>query len=274
MKICLDAGHYDKYNRSPVNPSYYESYFTWDFHLILKEELEKRGFTVITTRKDQKTDLGLESRGKASKGCDLFLSIHSDAADNANVDRPLACCTVTKEANDLGQKLANTVAKTMGTNQNGIIWNKAQSDGRDWYGVLRGATSIGTPAILLEHSCHTNKRSTEWLLNKDNLRKLAIAEADLLADYFKVKKPDSTPSSEKPKDDSKPTEQLKQDYLFKVKVTCHALNVRKTPSTLTNNIINVVHCNEVYTIVEVRGNWGRLKAGGWMNISSLYVKRV
>lgn len=280
MKICLDAGHFDKYNHSPVNPDYWESYFTWDFHLILKEALEKRGFEVITTRTNQKNDLGLETRGRTAKGCDLFLSIHSDARPTESSDYPLACCTVTKKVNDLGQKLANGVAIVMQTNQNGRILNKPQGDGRDWYGVLRGATSVGVPAILLEHSAHTNRRATEWLMNKDNLKKLADAEAALLAEYYHIAKP-SAPTSNTPepaKEPEKPVTTPKteptKDTSFKVKVTCYALNVRKTPSTLTNNVINIVRRGEVYTIVETRGTWGRLKAGGWMNISSLYVKRV
>ena len=32
-KICLDAGHYAKYNRSPVVPEYYESVMNWKLHL-------------------------------------------------------------------------------------------------------------------------------------------------------------------------------------------------------------------------------------------------
>ena len=40
MKLCLDAGHYGKYNQSPVVPAYWESEFTWKFHLLLKSELE------------------------------------------------------------------------------------------------------------------------------------------------------------------------------------------------------------------------------------------
>lgn len=43
MKICLDAGHYGKYNQSPVNKAYWESEFTWKFHLLLKAELERYG---------------------------------------------------------------------------------------------------------------------------------------------------------------------------------------------------------------------------------------
>lgn len=34
--ICLDAGHEEKYNRSPAVPEYYESEINWKLHLLLK----------------------------------------------------------------------------------------------------------------------------------------------------------------------------------------------------------------------------------------------
>ena len=40
MRVCLDAGHFGKYNRSPVVKSYYESEMTWALHLKLKAQLE------------------------------------------------------------------------------------------------------------------------------------------------------------------------------------------------------------------------------------------
>lgn len=43
-KICLDAGHYGQYNRSPAIPEYYESEMNWKLHLLLKKELEKYGY--------------------------------------------------------------------------------------------------------------------------------------------------------------------------------------------------------------------------------------
>lgn len=83
IKICLDAGHYGKYNRSPVNGTYFESDMSWKLHLKLKSALEARGMEVITTRTTQAGDLGLEARGKKSAGCDLFLSLHSNACNSA-----------------------------------------------------------------------------------------------------------------------------------------------------------------------------------------------
>lgn len=186
VKICLDAGHYAQYNHSPVNPDYWESDFNWTMHLYLKEELEKYGIEVITTREDKDTDLPLVDRGRKSEGCDLFLSIHSNASPDPADDGPLACCTVTGTCDQLGLALANLVADVMGTTQGGSIWKRYSEDwpGLNYYGVLRGATFVDTPAILLEHSFHTNLRATNWLLEDDNIRLLAQAEAAFLAAYF------------------------------------------------------------------------------------------
>ena len=186
MKICLDAGHYGKYNRSPVNPAYWESDFTWKFHLMLKAELEKYGIEVVTTRAEQAKDLDLVLRGKKSEDCDLFLSIHSNACSSEGADYALACCCVNGTADVIGHELAETVGKIMGAAGKSNILKKKQSDGRDWYGVLRGAASVGTPGVLLEHGFHTNRKNTSWLLNDDNLQRMAIEEARVIAEYFGV----------------------------------------------------------------------------------------
>lgn len=193
MKICIDAGHYAKYNKSPVNDKYYESEMTWKLHEYLKKELEAIGIKVVTTRSDQTKDLALTSRGNKASGCDLFLSIHSNACNTESEDYPLACCSVSGKADDIGKKLADTVASVMGTKQNGKIW-KRQGNNGDYYGVLRGAAAVGVPGVLLEHSFHTNRRATEWLLVDSNLKKLAKAEAETIASFYGIK-PTSNPTT-------------------------------------------------------------------------------
>jgi N-acetylmuramoyl-L-alanine amidase CwlA len=60
---------------------------------------------------------------------------------------------------------------------------------------------------------------------------------------------------------------------FRVRIL-EELNVRKGPST-TYNIVTTVKTNQVYTIVETSGNWGKLKSGvGWISIHPKYVKRL
>lgn len=193
IKICLDAGHYGKYNQSPAIKSYYESDMNWKLHNLLKKYLEQYGFEVIQTRKDQATDLSLSARGKASKGCDLFLSIHSNAV-GSHVDESVDYVRVYVPLNGTGDKigklLADCIAKTMGTRQKGEVKTRKSTNGNwDYYGVINGAVSVGVPGLILEHSFHTNTRSTEWLLKDSNLDKLARAEAAVIAAYYGVEAP-------------------------------------------------------------------------------------
>lgn len=58
------------------------------------------------------------------------------------------------------------------------------------------------------------------------------------------------------------------------KVTCDELNVRKGPGT-NYGINTVVKCGDVYTIVDMKGTWGKLKSGaGWINCHTKYCRYV
>lgn len=187
-KICLDAGHVgSKYNQSPVVKTYYESAMVWALHLKLKAQLEARGFQVVTTRASIDTDLGVYERGTASKGCDVFISLHSNACGTESVDYPVVYRAYDNKNNvdTLALKLAKKVGELMGTTQAGRTATRKNSSGGEYYGVLRGARAVGTPYyILIEHSFHTNTKATKWLSKDANLDKLAVAEADILAEFF------------------------------------------------------------------------------------------
>ena len=187
-KICLDAGHVgSKYNQSPVVKTYYESAMVWALHLKLKAQLEARGFQVVTTRASIDTDLGVYERGTASKGCDVFISLHSNACGTESVDYPVVYRAYDNknDVDTLALKLAKKVGELMGTAQAGRTATRKNSSGGEYYGVLRGARAVGTPYyMLIEHSFHTNTKATKWLSKDANLDKLAVAEADILAEFF------------------------------------------------------------------------------------------
>lgn len=186
-KICIDAGHYGKYNRSPAVKEYYESDMTWKLHKLLKKYLEEYGLKVIVTRETKTMDKPLYERGKTSKGCDLFLSLHSNAVGNRvdeSVDRVVIYGPLSGKGHDIAKKLANCIVDVMQTKQGGYVQTRKGSTGKDYYGVIRGATAVGTPGLLIEHSFHTNTRSTKWLLDENNLDKLARAEAKVLATHY------------------------------------------------------------------------------------------
>ena len=191
VKICLDAGHYgSSYNHSPVVGSYYESAMAWDLHLKLKAELEARGFEVVTTRASRDRDLAVYSRGAASRGCDLFLSLHSNACGTESVDYPVVYRAYDNlnGIDTLALKTAERIGELMGTRQAGRTAIRKNSSGGEYYGVLRGARAVGTPLyMLVEHSFHTNTAAAQWLSVDANLDLLAAAEADLLAEHFGIR---------------------------------------------------------------------------------------
>ncbi len=190
-KICIDAGHYGKYNRSPVVPEYYESDMVWKLHMMQKEILESYGFEVILTRSNQATDRGLYDRGYAAKGCVLFISDHSNACGAESVDYPVVYRGYDNIGNcdGLALKLAKVIASTMGTVQAGRTATRKGSSGGEYYGVLRGARDAGlSDYYILEHSFHTNAEMTKWLLDDTNLRKLAEEECRVIAEHYGMSK--------------------------------------------------------------------------------------
>lgn len=203
--VCLDAGHYGKYNRSPVVPEYYESDMNWKLQNLLKAELEKYGVKVITTRADKAKDLALESRGKASKDADLFISLHSNAASAESTKYVVAmyqvddnCGEMDEQSKAFAAKIAKTVGEVMGLPyQTWATKSSSDRDGNgykdDYYGVLRGAHTVHTPGVIIEHGFHTNTATAKWLLVEANLKKLAVAEAKTIAEWFDVKQKEEKP---------------------------------------------------------------------------------
>ena len=152
------------------------------------------------------------------------------------------------------------MAEVMGTKDKPKTSTRLASGDRDgdgkkddnYYGVLHGADSVGVPAVILEHSFHTNKRAADWLLIDSNLDKLAKAEAEVLAKHFGV--------------------YVEQFKTYKVKINTAALNVRSGPGT-KYKIATVVHRGEVFTIVGEENGWGKLKSGAGF-ISLAYTKKI
>ena len=193
FKVCLDAGHYGNYNAGAVK-GYYESVRMWKLTELLAKELTARGITVIKTRSNQATDLALTSRGRKAKGCDLFLSMHSNAAGAESVDYPVAYVPLNGTGTAIGQKLADIVADVMGTVQKGRTATRKGSSGSDYYGVIRGAVAVGVPGVILEHSFHTNPKAAAWLMSDANLTKLAKAESDCIAEWLEGTAKPSAPT--------------------------------------------------------------------------------
>jgi hypothetical protein len=70
---------------------------------------------------------------------------------------------------------------------------------------------------------------------------------------------------------SKTSEVNESPYL--VKVTVGVLNIRSGPGSINYKVVGAIKDKGVYTIIETKGNWGRLKSKvGWIYLP--YTKRV
>jgi N-acetylmuramoyl-L-alanine amidase len=243
----------------------------WKLHLLQKKYLEALGATVITTRPNQATDLALHARGTASKGCDLFISDHSNAVGggmNENIDYAAVyhlTTDTTTECDDISkciaQKLAPVISAVMSLKQGHKVLTRLADNDRNgdgilndnYYGVLNGARAVGTPALILEHSFHTNSKAVEWLLNDSNLDRLAKAEADAIAAYF-----------------SENTSVTTLPYLIRVANVPEGdvLKIRQEPNANATVKGGLAWNNpHMYTIVAEQNGWGKLKSGiGWINL--------
>lgn len=194
MKIVLDAGHFSGYNQSAVFKAYREGDMTWKLYKLLRTALESKGYTVQGTRGNPAKEIEVYQRGMASAGADLFISLHSNACGTEGVKRVVVIPPY-KDQNDT-YKLANTLGKTvsdvMGIGDPYQIYTRTYTDAagktRDYYGVIRGSVDAGCKrSLIIEHGFHTNLMCAKWLYQETNLAKLAVAEAQVIADMLPVK---------------------------------------------------------------------------------------
>jgi hypothetical protein len=216
----------------------------WTLHLLLKAELERYGIEVKTTRANKDKDMELTARGRASKGCDLFLSIHSNAVGNGvneSVDYVAVyhltndtTTNIDEQSKELAVKIAPVIADTIGTKQGGrTITRKAGNDRNgdglmndNYYGVLHGARTANTPGLILEHSFHTNTAATKWLMDHDNLQRMAQVEAGIIAEYFGVEKAEGTDAES---DGSNAPTKIDEDGLWGKGTTTRLQQIFGTP---------------------------------------------
>ena len=218
FRICIDPGHGEYGNPYPQRPGYYEGTQMYKLAQYQKEELEKYSdVEVILTRKTITDDPSLDARGKMAAGCDLFYSDHSNAADSSGNWSAARGVDIygsnRKPAEALCNQLGAAIAAAMGNNfrgtfyrdyQTGRTYSEPQPGMLDYYGVIRSAVATSCKAaIIVEHGFHTNELDSAFLINDDDLRKMAKAEVEVLARYYglgssggETPAPDPTPSGD------------------------------------------------------------------------------
>ena len=315
LLVVIDPGHTgNTYNAGAVK-GYYESKAVYDLSLYEKAALEKRGIDVILTR-ERNQDPGLYERGQMAvkKGHGyanvVFESNHSNAfngkAYGVTIIRSAHLPSSEKLANRMIDAIVKVMKPSTGITYNRGVTTKTQSNGADWYGVIRGAVSGEVSQkqaqngpvhydYIVEHGFHDNQKECQFLSKQENLKAIAEAKAAVIADYFGIgdKGQSENQGSQSDKnnqnsqnsqnnqgtDTDNPVQNKKTPYLVRIRMD--TLNIRKLPTvhsaavgftgkgtfTITEEATGVVNASGD------KSRWGRLRSGkGWICLD--YAEKV
>ncbi len=194
--ICLDPGHGKYENRSPFSETFTEGSNNYYHAQSIKEELEKYECKVVLTRNDITENPSLYERAKIASdaGADTFFSIHSNAYTNQAAKGISIFYSVTTPnlksfCDDIGDAITSVFNDNGANTYNRGSFIRTQSDGKDWYGVIRNSIALGVPeAYIIEHGFHTNPDDFKCINDIAIMKEAAKAEAEQIALHYGLRK--------------------------------------------------------------------------------------
>lgn len=227
----------------------------------------------VDTKISRETDKDSSINQKVSEanewGADLALDIHNNAGggNGAEVFHSVSYGTGADLAKNILAEL-----EAIGQNSRGTKIKK-NSSGKDYFGFIRSTTmpAVITECVFVDNEADAAQADTDEecrmfgeAIAKGVLKTLGITEDAM---------PQQAAVQEEKKQETSGTQEV-----YMVRVTASALNIRKGPSkdydvvgvitdnkALLNKDKKYYHPKVTYTIVETRGEWGRLKSGaGWI----------
>lgn len=167
-----------------------------------KKELEQyNGVTVYMTRESD-VAVGLKERADKAKawGADIFVSLHMNSASaGANgVEVYYPNQNYNSTVHEEGEKLAAQIQRqlvSLGLGDRNIKQDPSTVSGSypdgsrvDGYQVIRYNKLNGIPGIIVEHAFLTNSSDASKLSDPDFVRRLGVADATGIANYFNLSK--------------------------------------------------------------------------------------
>jgi len=186
MNVLIDPGHAPG-NVNGGRNGYKEYEGMWKLSNYLKDILVASGVGAALTRTEDR-DAALETRGGMAGRFDLFISQHSNAFNGAV--RGVECFHSIAYPNDkaVAAKLTAAVSSVMKNPDRGAKTREGNG-GKDYYGVIRAAVAAGCPQVfLIENGFHDNEFDEAFLLLNDNLKRIALAQAQVILETLGIKK--------------------------------------------------------------------------------------
>ena len=280
--VILDSGHAEHVGgkRSPDS-----SLKEWEFNNDMQRRLEKRlkalGFDVYLTNPNPagKGEIGLaqraalankhwESKGKPNA---IFVSLHANAfgvwstANGVEVFHTKNCSSKSKK---YAKIMCDNIHAALKKVRPGSVNRGVKAEN---FTVIYKAAM---PSILIEYAFYTNREDLKVL--KNNRAELCEATVKALCESFNIpyqkdKKAAAAPAPAPVSDNNGIATSFLVKIIYKGK---EGLNIRKD-ADINSIIKGQVFEGQVFTIVEVKNGWGRLKSGmGWISMGSKYVKKL
>lgn len=208
--VVLDPGHDGTHGGSSAN-GFVEAQLNLKIAQYCKAELEEYyGVTVYMTRDSSSCPSGggdnglcIQRRADIARnmGANLFVSLHNNYSDSPSASgaevwypnqnyNPWTSQVGGSAASKILEQLTSLGLHNRGTQiRNAQIDKYPDGSAADWYGVIRHCKEYGIPGIIVEHAFMSNSSdAANFLSNDEGLKKLGVADATGIAQYYGLKK--------------------------------------------------------------------------------------
>ncbi|MBC6432862.1 N-acetylmuramoyl-L-alanine amidase [Nostoc sp. HG1] len=178
LKIVLDPGHGGKESGASGPTGYLEKDVNLVVSKLLRDELVKRGATVVMTREDDK-EVSLAERQAiiSQEEPAIAISIHHNSLpDDGDAEKTKGFGTFwyQPQAHNLAIFLQNYVVKNLGRPYYGVFWNN-----------LALTRPAAAPSVLLELGFMSNPDEFEQVVNPKEQKKMANAIAQGITEWLR-----------------------------------------------------------------------------------------
>ena len=271
LKVAIDAGH-GLYTSGKRCDKKLDSAQTreWQLNDRIADRLEAllENYDCETLRVDDTTgltDVILKNRVKKANnwGADIYISIHHNAGIYGKLmgylGKPAGGTVVYHYGSSAKREMQAQALYDAVVKLTGLVGDRSAKISKYGYYVLK---NTNMPAFLIENGFMDSPTDVPIILSEGHANKTAQGLLNFLASEFKLKKVSDAVANGT------------VSTSFKVKIIVDELNYRAGAGA-GYEIKGVVKKGQIFTIVEISGNWGKLKSGaGWINIGSKYVSRV
>lgn len=188
--IVIDPGHGGE-NLGTIENGFLEKEMTLKTAQAMYEELCLYDNVQVYMTRTVDVDLSLKERAEfaASVNADFLFSLHYNASLNHTWFGSEIWISAMPPYNAYGYQFGYLFLQEMqnlGLHLRGIK-TRLNDEKTDYYGVIREATALSVPAVIIEH-CHVDEKHDYVLCNSDEeLAAMGKADALAVAEYFGLK---------------------------------------------------------------------------------------